>query len=122
MNNVKSYASQSIFAIIPIDTNDRFADLKPENKLLGLWTLGLPVLFSDTQAYKRVAVQAGLDSACLTSKDWAFALENHKSLLDEKYLQLAGKYVSYFHSKEVLIDKWDYVIKASLKKSKYSSS
>lgn len=114
LNNVKLYASQSMFAIIPIDTKDKFANLKPENKLLGLWALGLPVLFSDTPAYKRVALQAGLDSACLTSHDWAFALENHQSLLGEKSSQLASKYLSNFHSKEVLIEKWDLAIKEVL--------
>jgi hypothetical protein len=116
LENVKSYANKSDFAIIPIDTNDKFANLKPENKLLGLWTLGLPVLFSDTPAYKRVAIQAGLDSACLTSHDWAFALENHESLLGEKSSQLASKYLSNFHGKEVLIEKWDKAIKEVLTK------
>ena len=117
LKNVKSYASQSIFAIIPIDTKDKFANLKPENKLLGLWTLDLPVLFSDTLAYKRVAMKAGIDSACITSNNWAFALENYKTFLDGKNSQLASKYLSNFHSKEVLIEKWDLVIKDALKES-----
>ena len=116
LENVKSYANKSEFAIVPIDTKDRFANLKPENKLLGLWTLGLPVLFSNTPAYKRVALRSGLDSACLANDDWAFALENHESLLSEKSSQLANKYLSNFHSKEVLIEKWDKAIKEVLAK------
>jgi hypothetical protein len=114
LSNVKLYADQSMFAIIPIDTEDKFANLKPENKLLGLWALGLPVLFSDTPAYKRVARQAGIDSACLTRNDWALALENHESLLNEKDSELANKYLTDFHSKELLIEQWDKVIRDSI--------
>jgi len=111
LNNVKKYASISKFAIIPIDTRDKFANLKPENKLLGLWTLGLPVLFSDTPAYKRVATQAGLESTCIESNNWSFALNNHKSILTEKNSKLASEYLSTFHTNEVLIEKWDAAIR-----------
>ena len=115
LNNVKKYASNSSFAIIPIDTKDKFANLKPENKLLGLWTLGLPVIFSDTPAYKRVATQAGLESNCIESNNWSFALNNHNSILNEKNSQLASKYLSTFHTKQVLIAKWDAAIRHSIR-------
>jgi hypothetical protein len=115
LNNVKKYAGKSSFAIIPIDTKDKFANLKPENKLLGLWTLGLPVLFSDTPAYKRVATQAGLESNCIESSNWSFALNNHNSILTEKNSQLASNYLFTFHAKEVLIEKWDAAIRHSIR-------
>ena len=115
LENVKSYANKSDFAIIPIDTNDRFANLKPENKLLGLWTLGLQVLFSDTPAYKRVAIQAGLESACIDRKGWKEALENHQSLLSLESSNLANNYLAKFHAREILIQKWEEVILNSLK-------
>jgi hypothetical protein len=89
--------------------------LKPENKILGLWTLGLRVLFSDTQAYKRVAMEAGLESACIDHKGWKEALENHESLLSLESANLANKYLSAFHTREILVQKWEEVILNSLK-------
>ena len=112
---MKKYASISTFGIIPIDTTDKFANLKPENKLLGLWTLELPVLFSDTPAYKRVAKQAGLESTCIASNKWSIALDSHTSLLTETSIKLASEYLSTFHSQEVLIEKWDAVIRDSVR-------
>ena len=115
LENVKSYANKSDFAIIPININDRFANMKPENKLLGLWTLGLQVLFSDTPAYKRVAIQAGLESAFIDRKGWKEALENHHSLLSLESSNLANNYLAKFHAREILIQKWEEVILNSLK-------
>ena len=45
-------------SIIPIDSVDKFATLKSENKLLSMWSLGLPVLFSCIPSYSRVATEA----------------------------------------------------------------
>lgn len=115
LDNVKSYANKSEFAIIPIDTNDRFANLKPENKLLGLWTLGLQVIFSDTPAYKRVAMEAGLESACIDRNGWKEALENHQSLLSLESSSLAINYLATFHTRDILIQKWEEAILNSLK-------
>jgi hypothetical protein len=111
------YSSRCEFAIIPIDTNDDFANHKPENKLLGLWVLGLPVLFSDTPAYKRVAKQAGLMDACISREQWHQALNNHLSLLNRSYMDSAKAYLERSHSKEILIEKWEHVINTTLSKS-----
>ena len=117
IENVLEYSSKCEFAIIPIDTNDNFANLKPENKLLGLWVLGLPVLFSDTPAYKRVAEEAGLGEACIGREDWTQALNNHEFLTNRGYMDSAKTYLESSHTKEMLIEKWDYVIKTTLSKS-----
>jgi len=115
LENVKSYASKSKFAVIPIDINDKFAKLKPENKLLGLWALGLPVLFSDTPAYKRVAVESGLDLACLNINEWGTSLRNHDFLLGEQYSILASEYLLKNHGTDHLIRNWEHVIQDVLK-------
>jgi hypothetical protein len=117
IDNVLEYSSRCEFAIIPIDTNDDFANHKPENKLLGLWVLGLPVLFSDTPAYKRVAKQAGLMDACISREQWHQALNNHLSLLNRSYMDSAKAYLERSHSKEILIEKWEHVINTTLSKS-----
>ena len=45
-------ASICDFGIIPVDQKSLFTLGKPENKLLLLWKLGLPVLVSNTKAGK----------------------------------------------------------------------
>jgi hypothetical protein len=62
-------------AIIPIDLANAFARGKPENKLVMLWKLGMPVLTSDTPAYRRAMEGAGLDLLCSNSADWRSKLE-----------------------------------------------
>jgi hypothetical protein len=61
-------------AIIPIDGTNRFAMGKPENKLVMLWQLGMPVLASPTPAYTRTMGRAGIDMLCATSADWRVQL------------------------------------------------
>ncbi len=62
-------------AIIPIDPANRFAMGKPENKLVMLWQLGMPVLASPTPAYRRTMGAAGVDMLCATSAEWRAQLE-----------------------------------------------
>ena len=117
IQNVLEYSNKSEFAIIPIDTDDNFANLKPENKLLGLWALGLPVLFSSTPAYKRVAHEAGLMDACINQENWKQSLDGHDLLINQNYMNLAKKYLDNFHTQEVLIQKWEAAINTTLAKS-----
>lgn len=61
-------------AIIPIWPNHRMSNAKPENKLILLWQLGMPVLTSATPAYVRTMGNAGLDMACEGFDEWRAAL------------------------------------------------
>jgi len=47
-------AKLSTLGIIPISLDDKFAMFKPENKLVSMWAMGLPVLCTPTNAYLRV--------------------------------------------------------------------
>ena len=62
-------------AVIPVDLADPFTRGKPENKLLLLWKIGMPVVTSATPAYERAMASAGLDHVCRTDADWTQALE-----------------------------------------------
>jgi len=62
-------------AIIPIDGRNRFWWGKPENKLVLLWKLGMPVLATATPVYRRVMTAAGSDLLCQTEAQWASALQ-----------------------------------------------
>ncbi|MGZ2411026.1 hypothetical protein ACUXST_000423 [Sphingomonas sp. F9_3S_D5_B_2] len=62
-------------AVIPIDRSNRLWWGKPENKLVLLWKLGMPVLTSATPVYERAMGAAGLDMSCATEAEWGAALE-----------------------------------------------
>lgn len=62
-------------AVIPIDPADPMARGKPENKLVLLWQLGMPVLTSATPAYDRTMAAAGIDMTCRDLNQWSSRLE-----------------------------------------------
>jgi len=64
-------------AIIPIVTSDPLTRGKPGNKLALLWRMGMPVLTSDTPAYRRMQEAAGLGFlVCGNNADWVKALND----------------------------------------------
>lgn len=65
----------SDLAVIPIDTAQPMMRGKPENKLVLLWQLGMPVLTTATPAYVRAMAAAGLDMACRSAEEWRAGLE-----------------------------------------------
>lgn len=62
-------------AVIPIDRSNRLWWGKPENKLVLLWQLGMPVLTTATPVYQRVMNAAGIDMSCETPGQWGQQLE-----------------------------------------------
>jgi hypothetical protein len=107
-------ASISDFAIIPVETKDKFANLKPENKLISMWHLGLPTLFSNTQAYKRVSDEIGLSGLCLDQTEWSEFLSDLDEDLFTKTLIVTQKYIEETHTREMLVKKWQLVFESVL--------
>ena len=109
LDSLVEYAAKSEFAIIPINKADKFAFYKSENKLLSMWHLGLPVIFSDTPAYSRVANQMNCVGAVTKDSEWFSKLEflsvtpDFRELLATKGCEYIGKY--HLHSD--LMQKWD---------------
>lgn len=112
IDNLKKYARQSKLAVIPIDSSDKFATLKSENKLLSMWSLGLPVLFSDIPSYLRIANVSGSETAGVEKDSWRIKLDyfsnNPHELL--KLQNSGSKYIRERHSTEILLRSWDLVI------------
>jgi len=97
-------------AIIPIDLTDAFARGKPENKLVMLWQLGMPVLASDTPAYRRAMAGAGLDQLCGDSADWRAALARMIGASDSDREQLARQgrvFAERAYSKDEFLKRFD---------------
>jgi hypothetical protein len=108
-NNLFECAKGSEVAMLPIDLSVPMQRLKPENRLLIMWRLGLPCLTSPSPAYLRVAKSAGVTAVCNSSHEWH---ENFVQILtDANYAKneiLAGQnYLSENHSQRILLSKWD---------------
>lgn len=97
-------------AIIPIDLSDRFVTGKPENKLLLLWRMGLPVITSATPAYQRAMHEAGLEGfACSDQSEWLAAIERMmaaESLRRDSGV-LGRSFAETHFSEEMLLARWD---------------
>ena len=104
--------SKADLAIIPIDPAVPMMWNKPENKLLLLWEIGVPTLTSNTPAYKRIMDNAGIDFCCASSDEWVQKIEQYRnsSIEFRKYtLEKANDYLRGFHSKDVILKKWDLI-------------
>ena len=99
-------------AVIPIDLTDPFVTGKPENKLLLLWRMGMPVVTSATPAYQRAMRDAGLEGlACRDQGEWLIALK--RVIGDESLRREAGmrgrEFAESHFGKEIMLARWDAV-------------
>ena len=107
--NLVECAKSSAVAMIPIDLSVPMQRLKPENRLLIMWRLGLPCLTSPSPAYLRVSRQAGVTAVCNNLGEW---FENLNRLLSDRDFALneilAGQnYLRENHNRTILLNKWD---------------
>lgn len=114
LDNLVKSAQRSAVAMIPIDLSVPMQRLKPENRLLIMWRLGLPCLTSPSPAYKRVSKLAGLTVVCENPDSW---YDNFRRLLDDPYFSLeevrrGQNYLREHHASEVLFAKWDRAIES----------
>ena len=104
-------------AIIPISSKQKLMWNKPENKLLLLWEMGIPVLTSDTAAYKRVMDKAGLDFYCRTPEEWIQKIKQYKDETEDQRrlnASIAAKYLLCYHNKELILENWDKIFESVL--------
>jgi hypothetical protein len=101
--------------VIPLDMNDPFVSGKPENKLLLMWRIGLPVACSATPAYVRAMNAAGTpDLACATPDDWLSALRTLASSKQARRTAgLAGReHANGVWSEDAVLTRWDRVLES----------
>jgi len=82
-------------AIIPIGADHPMMRGKPENKLVMLWQMGMPVLTGATSAYSSAMAAAGLDMACATLADWETPIRNFAQSNAAAREAIAGKAQSF---------------------------
>lgn len=104
-------------AVIPINTADLLTVNKPENKLLLLWEIGIPVITAATPAYSRVMDAAGLDASCSTDLEWQEKISHlYEGGIAEReaYIKKAKQYLDRHQNKAIILDKWDEIFRSVL--------
>jgi hypothetical protein len=81
-----------------------------------MWHLGLPTLFSDTRAYKRIANAIGISSMCIEQEGWITAFRNLDLTRVRESTPKMIHYIETTHTKDILVEKWQQVIEAVLAK------
>ena len=114
--NLLKSAQESVVAMIPIDLSVPMQRLKPENRLLIMWRLGLPCLTSPSPAYIRVAGLAGVNAICANPEEW---YENFELILNNPDystdIAVRGQtYLRENHTESILLNKWDKAIESVL--------
>lgn len=113
-NNLIESAQRSTLAMIPIDLSVPMQRLKPENRLLIMWRLGIPSLTSCSPAYVRVSNQAGVKATCEDSKAWiqkiSQLLEDSNFAFDE--VVRGQSYLQEHHTRSIILKKWDRAIES----------
>jgi hypothetical protein len=90
---------------------------KPENKLLLLWELGIPVITSATPAYKRVMDMAGIHAYCDSESVWVEKLRHFgvgNVDVRQEYMKKASTYLEDFHTKQILLSNWNRIFESVL--------
>jgi hypothetical protein len=104
-------------SVIPIRDDYNLMWNKPENKLLLLWEIGIPVFTSPTPAYKRVMNKAGVDGLCGSTEEWVRKIQEFKvkSAEQKKEMAVLGQnYLKENHSKTGILQKWDAIFASVL--------
>lgn len=116
LDEVVATAKKSHLAIFPLDPAGTLNPLKPENRLLMMWRVGLPVLTSPSLAYNRVMAQTELDGICSSPKEWSqkvvAMIESPE--LRQQSVERGQQYIRDFHSEGIVLDAWDELFESVL--------
>ena len=112
--NLFEAAQKSTVAMIPLNLSIPMQYLKPENRLLIMWRLGLPCLTSPSPAYARVAQKAGVKVVCHNLSEWT---DSFRQILEDpdfaKSQIIAGQnYLHENHHRSHILKKWDLVFES----------
>lgn len=120
VKNLSDAGKRASVAIIPINSKDKFALAKPENKLLSFWKMGIPTLCSPTPAYNRVLTAIGHQNCLVSDSNWLDSLNayyqryvSNPNLL-ETWRGSYRAYLAEFHTNEKLARKWDEILRPLL--------
>ena len=109
IRNLIEFANSSDIAVIPVNNKKQIQLFKPENRLMVMFRLGIPVVCSRTPSHLRVEQKLGIKITAKTSIDWRNLIEELWSSEElSHHLVNEGKlYLQRFHNDAVLFKKWD---------------
>jgi hypothetical protein len=112
-------ATRCDMAVVPLH-DDPIAWSKPENKLLLLWSLGLPVVTSNTASYVRVMKSVGAELTCANLHEWRTKIQTLASSeqLRIAHMQSAAQYVDTHCSGAAISQTWDAVFQTACERSR----
>ena len=97
-------------AVIPIERANALWWGKPENKLVLLWQLGMPVLTTATPVYRRVMDAAGVEMSCASSAEWCGQIERIISMGQAGLAEIGDqcrRYANEAYSREEFLKRFD---------------
>lgn len=104
-------AASCDFALIPIPQDNQMMMKKPENKLLLLWSIGLPTIATNTGSYSRVMQAIGHHYVASSVSEWKEKIQLLASDGDirEQYVKSAKIYLNDHCSESSILASWDEV-------------
>lgn len=112
LDNVIRFAMESLVGLVPINVESPFQRLKPENRMLIMWRLGLPCLVSSTPSHSRVSLETQLQNT-FSDSDSLYAKLVH--LIDDfdaqqDNVKRGQAYLADYHNLGVFLSSWDKVL------------
>lgn len=112
VSNVIEEASKSCISILPLKPSNPLNTLKPENRLLIMWRLGLPCITTPTFAYNRVMKEAEVPGICSTFEEWQTKI--HELAFDvgarREMVEKGQSYIRQNHELNKTLHRWDEAI------------
>lgn len=103
-------------AIIPINLADDMQKGKPENKLMLLWKMGMPVITSQSPAYKRAMDHGEIEMYCKNLKeDWVNKIKWYYAMSAEErktFSMGTQNFANQHYSENKLMNSWDKILKS----------
>ena len=112
LENVTKTAENAKIGLVPVNVKSAFQSLKPENRMLIMWRLGLPCLVSATPSHLRVARETKLENTFQDSEDLYFQLSNmlQSPEMQEENVKRGQVYLAEYHNLDIFLSSWDKVI------------
>nr|WP_075440446.1 hypothetical protein [Prochlorococcus marinus] len=111
---VKKISNLCQIGIIPILENDKVAQSKPENKLILMWTLGLPVFTSNTKAYSFAMGKLNKKYICKDKKNWEknlnYYFEKSNNEKKKDFIEIENILLKKY-SKDKYLEVWERIFK-----------
>ena len=114
IRNLIKFANCSDLAVVPVDIKKQIQFFKPENRLMIMFRLGIPVVCSRTPSHLRVEKKLGIRITCESSLVWRELIEDLWSNEElSRHLVDQGKlYLKKYHNDDILFEKWDSAIQS----------